>query len=245
VDWCTDDITVAVISNVQGVKGIATGVAAGTTTVSVLLNGVPYNGAVIEVEGLQLVDLRIEPPDAEVAKDTSIFFKAIGIHSDSSERDITVDVSWYSSDSEVVFISNEEGQEGVAIALKKNESATIFATISTGDGIIDVLTATATVDTTKNCGEGHPDSVRFVPAQSTVSVGTEGQASLYATYGTCEQDMTGKDGLKIESQDNDIVVMVESNGKDGKFVGVAVGMTQLEGKYKGVTALGDVEVIEE
>jgi hypothetical protein len=245
VDWSTDDITVAVISNVQGEKGVATGVAAGTATVSALLNGVSYNGAVIEVEELQLVDLRIEPPVAEVAEDTSIFFKAIGVLSDSSERDITVDVSWYSSDGEVVFISNEEGQEGVATALKKDESATIIATISTGDGISDRLTATATVDTTKDCGGGNPDSVRFVPAQSTVSVGTEGQAYLYATYGACEQDMTGKDGLIIESQDKDIVVMVEGNGKDGKFVGVAVGMTQLEGKYKGETALGDVEVIEE
>jgi hypothetical protein len=220
-------------------------VAAGTTTVSATLDGVSYNGAVIEVEELQLVDLRIEPAVVEVAQDTSIYFTAIGVLSDSSERDITVDVSWYSSDDEVVFISNEEGQEGVAIAIKKNKSATIFATISTGDGISDRLTATATVDTTKNCGEGNPDSVRIVPAQSTVPVGTEGQAFLYATYGACEQDMTGKDGLIIESQDNDIVVMVESNGKDGKFVGVAVGMTQLEGRYKGETALGDVEVTEE
>jgi uncharacterized protein YjdB len=63
------------------------------------------------------VSFRVEPAMPSLAVGGSLQFTAFGIFSDHSERDLTTEVSWLSSDAAIAPISNEEGSQGRATAL--------------------------------------------------------------------------------------------------------------------------------
>ena len=88
---------------------------------------------------------------------------AVGLRAKTSAASMC---GWASNDTGVIIISNTAGSEGTSLAIGEG-----FATITAIDESVALITGTAQVEVRESCGNGTPDSVRVVPADSTISVG--------------------------------------------------------------------------
>src|SRR5690242_19426792 len=99
--------------------------------------------SVVTVSGVMLTAITILPTDPTVAKGTSLQFRAEGLYSDLSTRDITAEVTWGSSDTGTAQISNAPGSEGFAVTLAVGST-----TISATDPTTNVTASTSLTVTT-------------------------------------------------------------------------------------------------
>src|SRR5439155_11431323 len=97
----------------------------GVTTITATLFGVSGT-TTLTVTDAVLVSLAISPEAPSVPADRSQAFTARGTFSDATSRDLTGDVTWSSSDTDVAQISNADESHGVATCVKKG-AATITA----------------------------------------------------------------------------------------------------------------------
>src|SRR5262245_14938571 len=108
VVWATSNTSVATISG----SGLATGSAAGSTTISATLSGVTGFGTLTVIKAT-LVSIAITPMNPVLLLGTLQQFTATGTFSDQSTQDITGSVTWISSNDSVASI----GGGGLASAL--------------------------------------------------------------------------------------------------------------------------------
>src|SRR5258708_26854527 len=113
VTWSSSSPGVATISNAGGSKGLATSVAAGTTIITATLGSVSGN-TTLTVHALTLVSITVTPANPTLTKGTTQQFTATGHYSDLSNPNLTTQVTWSSSKSAVVSISNAGGAKGLA-----------------------------------------------------------------------------------------------------------------------------------
>lgn len=93
VTWSVDGGGAASISNVGGSKGLATGVNAGTATITASLSGV--NGTTsLTVNDRTLVSIAVTPATPTKAKGLTQLFTATGTYDVGSPADITANVTW-------------------------------------------------------------------------------------------------------------------------------------------------------
>ncbi len=137
VTWSSSDPVVASIANV-GSPGLATGLSMGSTTIQAAV-GTILGSATLHVTDAVLVSIAVLPSTVSIPRTTTEQFTATGTYSDSSEVDLTTQVTWTSDDPTVVVISNAALSQGLATALAKGK-VTITATKGTVNG-----TAKATV----------------------------------------------------------------------------------------------------
>jgi hypothetical protein len=108
--WRTTDPDV-----LQVVAGLLTAVGEGTAQISASFRGVTSDVALVEVAPKELDSLRItqvQGPSSAPSNGLTVYLAAIGIYSDGSEEDLSSEVTWSTSDEEVVTVS----QGGVATA---------------------------------------------------------------------------------------------------------------------------------
>src|SRR5207249_1908455 len=161
-----------------GSAGRAAGVSVGTTTISAALSG--KSGATsLSVTDAVLASIEVDPAKPQIVKGTQQRFTAIGIFSDSTIQDLTVDVAWGSSSAGVATISNAAGGEGRATGASAGV-ATISAMLS-GTGGQATLTVTNAVLT----------AVAVTPASPSMPKGTTLQLRAAGSFsdGTT-QDLT-------------------------------------------------------
>ncbi|SUB90815.1 Ig-like domain-containing protein [Photobacterium damselae] len=101
VIWNSSDNDVVNISN-----GLALMLGIGHSNITAILNGVKSNKASIEVTEKQLIDIQITPVSLELALGISHNYIAKGIYSDQSVEDITKNVAWDSSNTEIATIKD-------------------------------------------------------------------------------------------------------------------------------------------
>ncbi|MEN0060441.1 MAG: Ig-like domain-containing protein, partial [Bdellovibrio sp.] len=124
VTWSSSNSSVATVSNLTGTQGLLNSVASGVTVVTATLGA--YSGqAGISVSAATLTGLSISPTNPHVAKGFSQQFTATGTYSDSTTQDVTLSVSWNSSNSSIATISNTAGTQGKAEA--KNTGTSIVS----------------------------------------------------------------------------------------------------------------------
>jgi hypothetical protein len=117
VHWASSDHGVAKVSNAASSRGLATGVAAGTTEIRARAGAVEGSTTltVSEAEAeAELVAIEVTPIDPIVAADHARQFTAIGLFSDGSTQDLTATVHWESSDHGVAKVSNAARSRGLA-----------------------------------------------------------------------------------------------------------------------------------
>jgi uncharacterized protein YjdB len=208
----TQDITNSATwtSSVPGVatinsSGVATGVAAGTTTITATLNGftgvtsatatltvtgAPGGGTV--PPGTTLVSLTVIPGSQAVAVPTQTAqFIAIGTTSTGSTVDVTGSATWSSSSLQIATVG---AATGLATALGQG-TVTITARYSSGGS---TLTGTATFTVLAGTTEEFT-AVTIIPGSQSVSAsGQTGQFIALATSGTTglEQDVTNSPQIK-------------------------------------------------
>ncbi len=140
--WSSSDSTIATVSDAAGTKGLGTGVAIGTATVSAALNGVTGSTS-LTVTASTLQSIGVTPTAPSVAKGSPVQFTATGTYSDNSTQNITTQVTWASSATTVATISSAAGSNGLASTLGVGTS-NITAALSgkTGGTTLTVSAAT-------------------------------------------------------------------------------------------------------
>src|SRR6266567_1108835 len=117
----------ATISNTAGSKGLATAVAAGSTTVTATLGGCA-GSTTVTVTAATLQSIGVTPTNPSIALGTTQQFTATGTFNDGTNQDLTTQVAWSSSTGNATVSSS-----GLATAVSAG-SAVITATLGTPSG---------------------------------------------------------------------------------------------------------------
>jgi hypothetical protein len=105
--WTSSSPSVATVSNSSGSAGVATGVATGTTTVSAAFAGISATPPLtLTVTTATLTSIAVTPSNPTINLGSSQLFAAQGTFTDSSVVNITVQVTWTSSDVTVATIKS-------------------------------------------------------------------------------------------------------------------------------------------
>lgn len=141
VTWLSSTPSVAVISNAIESKGLASTVAAGSTTITAAFNGVSGN-TTLTVSAATLTSIAVTPANSSIPKGTDEQFTATGTYSDLSTKTITNEVTWISSNISIATISNAALTKGIATGSAQG-STTIRAIKSgvTGSTTLNVINA--------------------------------------------------------------------------------------------------------
>lgn len=111
VSWSVFTDTIATVSNTAGTRGRATGVSAGSTSVTATLAD-QSGSASITVTSVTLSSIAVTPANDTIGRGETQQFTATGTFSDGSKFDLTRQVAWASSASGVATID----QNGLATA---------------------------------------------------------------------------------------------------------------------------------
>jgi uncharacterized protein YjdB len=135
VVWASSNTSVATISNMSGSRGQATGVAAGTVTISATQSG--FTGtATLMVTSATLTSIAVTPATANMLVGAKRQFHATGTFSDGTTLELTLQCTWTSSDSTIASTGSNAVVSAVALG-----TATISATKSgiTGTSTVNVV----------------------------------------------------------------------------------------------------------
>ncbi|ORJ59073.1 Ig-like domain-containing protein [Geothermobacter hydrogeniphilus] len=98
--WSSSNSAVAGIGTVDPVRGVATGVAAGQTTISAAFGGVPDGTATLDVQAATLQSLSIVPLTVNVSPGATVQLAVTATYSGGSQ-DVSADVIWSSPDESI------------------------------------------------------------------------------------------------------------------------------------------------
>ncbi|MCR9247917.1 MAG: Ig-like domain-containing protein [bacterium] len=178
VTWASSQPAVATISNAPSTAGLADSAATGVTTISATHAGSGLlDSTTLTVNPAVLVTLAITPVEPEVLQGASRPLTATGTFSDSTQQDLTDQVTWSSGNPAAVTVSNVVGSEGVVSGIAAGAS-TVTAT-DPGTGVLATTTVTTLADITLR---GATTAGADNPAALTLAVpaGTEADDLLVA-----------------------------------------------------------------
>jgi hypothetical protein len=144
VSWVSTDTSVATITSpLLGLKGLATGVGAGMTTIQATLAGVTGT-AMLTVNAVTLVSISVTPqPPLSIPIRGTVQLTATATFSDNSTQDVTQLVSWFSSHPPVASVSNTANRKGLVTGLTPGMS-TITAAMGGTVAILGTTVVTVT-----------------------------------------------------------------------------------------------------
>lgn len=117
VTWSSSDATIATINTGSGNgNGVASAQAPGTATISASYSGLA-GSTLLSVSAASLQSLTITPVDPTIPAGVRTSFKAFGVYSDNTVLDLTNAVTWRSSDTTAVNVSNDPSASGLALTL--------------------------------------------------------------------------------------------------------------------------------
>jgi hypothetical protein len=123
VQWGSGTTSVATVSNLAGSEGVATGNAAGTSSISASFNGMT-GAATLTVTAATLTGIAVIPAGTNLAIGANLQYHAIGSYSDTTTQDITWDVT----PAGIATIANAPGTPGLAHGVAAG-TATISAAV--------------------------------------------------------------------------------------------------------------------
>lgn len=210
VTWQSSNAATASISNAAGSNGLVTGVAPGTTSVSAVQGSVSSSTLKLTVTSATLQSISIIPTAPSVPAGIKQQLSATGTYSDGSQRDLTAEAVWQSSNAVAVSVSNAAGSSGLASALSQG-----LATISASDsGVTQQVSFTVTAATLTS----------IVVTPSTGSVAVNGSVQLTATGSYSDgtsRDLTGQ--LTWTSSAAGVAEVANAPGLQGLAFGQSAG----------------------
>jgi uncharacterized repeat protein (TIGR03803 family) len=236
VTWASSQTAVATIS----IRGLATAVGAGVTTISATLGTITGSATLTVVPALQ--SITVSPATASLNVGQTQAYTAIGHYSDQSTKDLTTQVTWVSSQTSVATISSG----GLATAMGAGVS-TISATLGTVTGSatltvvpvlqsITVSPATASVNvgqTQAYTATGHysDQSTKDLTAQVTwasskTSVATISSGGLATAVGTGVSTISATLGTITGSATLTVGPVLQTITVSPNTAGINVGQTQ-------------------
>jgi len=161
--WSSATAAAATISNVAGAKGLAKGVAVGSSVITASVGATnPVTAtATLTVSAALLQSIAINPAAPTVALGTTLTLGATGTYSDGSKQDLTASVTWSSATTTIATIANAAGSNGKVTPIAKgtsvitatqtiatNQTVTGTATLTVSDAVLKSIGVTAATATT-------------------------------------------------------------------------------------------------
>ena len=214
VTWTSSDSSIVALSNAGGSEGLATPVALGTARVTAVKDSISRT-VDFRVTGASVTAVAINPENTSIAKGNYIAYTASGTLSDGSTLDVTDQVTWSSSNTNVAVVSNAGSTKGHATGYLSG-SAMISATHSGGATASTTLTVTAAT----------LQSLSIVPGSVSKS---KGSAVNLRTFGTYSDGSSAEltDQVVWSSGDGSIAAVSNAAGNEGLLSIVGVGSTQI------------------
>ncbi|TGM53176.1 beta strand repeat-containing protein [Leptospira adleri] len=139
VTWTVLDTAIASIQN----GGLSQTIETGSTSVFATL-GSKIGSSTLTVTAASLVSITVSPVNSSGAKGLQTSFTATGILSDNTSLDITDQVTWTTTDANILTISNASGSHGLGSSLDSG-TVTITASIGGIEGYTDFTVTQATL----------------------------------------------------------------------------------------------------
>lgn len=226
--WISSAPTIAQVSTAGGMRGTATGVAAGNATISATYNGMT-GSSTLTVSAATLVELDVTPVQSSVSVGTNVSFTATAIFSDNSTQNVTGQATWTSSMPAVAAISTANGSKGQAQALADG-STTISASFGGTTGSTSLTVTQATLTT-----------IQITPFSPTVLVGFNTNLSATGLY----SDNTTRDLTALvtwASSAPDVAAISNAGGSRGLLTPLSAGKTSITATYQSVMGSNAVVV---
>lgn len=225
--WASDTTAVATVStSTAGV--LVRAVGAGTTTITATIGSV-VGSTSVTVTTPTLVSIAVSPATWMPNVGGKQAFTAVGTYSDNTTADLTVSVSWASTNTNVVAISNAAGQKGQATALEKG-TAEIQATLA---GVTKAVPVTVSASPLTSIVV-RPDTLQLI-------LGVKGTLTATGNYqnGTT-QDLTSQVAWSVT--DDSIASISNAAGTAGQVTGLGLGSTTAIATLDGVVGKALVDV---
>jgi uncharacterized protein YjdB len=219
--WTSSAPTTATVSNAAGSKGLATGVAVGSTTISAALNGVT-GSTTLGVTAAVLQSIAITPANPSVPKGTTKQLTATGTYSDTSTQDLTTQVTWASATTSVATISNAAGSKGLATA------------VSIGTSNVSATLGTVTGSTVLTVGAPALQSIAVTPPSPSVAKGLTVQFTATGTFSdNTNQDLTTQ--VTWASATTTVATISNAAGSQGLASTPGIGTSNISATLGAVT----------
>jgi len=228
VTWTSSLPAHATISNAAGSRGLASCVAAGSTTVRATDAGSGIFGTTtLLVTPAALVSIAVTPANASLPAGLTQQFTATGTFTDSSQQDLTGSVTWASSQPGYATISNGGGSRGLASGVAVG--ATTITATDPGTSIFGTTTLLVTAAALV--------SLAVTPANASLPAGLTRQFTATGTFtDSSQQDLTGS--VTWASSQPGYATISNSGGSRGLASGVAVGATTITATDPGTSIFG-------
>lgn len=219
--WASSSTMVAQVSNAGGSRGTATGLSAGTSTISATFDGVT-GSTVLTVSAATIEEIQVTPAAPSVPAGVTVAFAATAILSDNTSRDVTSMVTWTSGTEMVATISNVGASRGLATTLGAG-TTTISAALSGVSGM-----TTLTVGSQKLTG------ITVTPSPASLAVGA---TQAFTATGNYDNNTTYNLTAHVTWISTSVAVASVSNvtGTRGLATAVGAGMSTVEAHFQGVT----------
>jgi hypothetical protein len=244
--WTSSNTTVATIAAAGGggpgaaARGVATGVAAGTTTITATYQGKTDTALLTVTSRPTLVGIQVTPQNpASIRIGVTQAFQANGIMSDGTTTNVTGTASWTTSDATIASISSgggggPGGGRGVATGIGAG-TVTITATYQ---GFTD--TSTLTVRGAQQTG------LEITPATATIQV--NGTQAFTAQAVMDDGTTTNVTNTASWTTSDGTIASISSGGGGpggggrGNATGVAAGTVTITATSNGFTATASLTV---
>jgi trimeric autotransporter adhesin len=226
--WSSGNGGVATVSNTAGSIGLATANNNGSTTITANYNGVSGSTG-ITVTAAQLTAITITPSGASSPAGTDRPFLAIGAYSDGHSEDITLLVTWESSNHTFATISNTAGSRGVAHAVAPG-TVNITATSGTIVGTTEFQVTPATLQT-----------IQVTPPSPTIPKGTTQQFVATGIYSDNTAVPLTADVVWSSSSTSTATISNVGVNK-GLATGINAGASTISATYLGTTGTATLTV---
>ncbi|MGB0894603.1 MAG: Ig-like domain-containing protein [Parashewanella sp.] len=157
----TDDVTISS-------TGLATAANEGTAMLRASSNGINSNNVQLTVTAAVLASIQVTPLTQSIAKGLTQQYVAMGVFTDNSTTNISTTVSWHSSDTGRVTISNS----GLATAVEEGDNLTVRATMGTINSNNAQLTVTPAA----------LREIQITPLTASLATGLRQQYTAMGTY---------------------------------------------------------------
>lgn len=223
VQWTSDTTSVATISNAANNQGLATGISAGTASITAT-SGSISGTTTLSVTSAALISIAVTPANPSIVAGTTQQLAATGTFTDGSTQDVTASAAWSSDTNSVATV-----KKGLVTGIAAGS-----ASISAASGSISGSTAVSVT-------VAQLVSIAINPQSANVPAGVPQQFTATGTYTDgSTQDLT-QTGYWTSSAAN-VATISDAAGSQGLATALSPGTTTINVTSGSVVASATLNV---
>jgi hypothetical protein len=243
-EFATSDPVLAILDSLSGINGRVIGKFPGGVAIIAAFGGHEVT-SFMQVTQATLVDINFNVASLDLVKGETFQLVATGIYSDETTAIVTESVSWQSTETSAVSVSNTSGTKGFVTTNGVNVSGLVKVRAVTESNFIKPITVKVTpaeivslafVNPTPTQALGDLDHFTLLTVRATY---TDGSLVLVTPYVDFYQVNSGA-GLSLAA------IVSNAPGSKGKVITVAEGTTRLTAQisgYQGVMKTASVDFV--